>query len=80
MIGYLQHLAYAGTILHLCAVGVQEDQLAIRALCHQDHSLAFYASDLSNAARFASRVIDLALRLYGDDLVDNMILDACQTV
>jgi hypothetical protein len=40
--------------------------------------LTFYASDLSSAARTASRVIDLALRLYGADLIDQMILDACQ--
>jgi len=39
--------------------------------------LAFYASDLSNAAHYASRIIDLALRLYGDALIDGMILDAC---
>jgi hypothetical protein len=40
--------------------------------------LTFYASDLSNAARTASRVIGLALRLYGEDLIDQMILDACR--
>ena len=44
----------------------------------KSRGLAFYAPDLSSAARFASRVIDLALKLYGDDLVDKMILDACQ--
>ena len=40
--------------------------------------LAFYASDLSNAAHVASRVIDLAWKLYGDKMIDAMILDACQ--
>eukprot|EP00977_Amphora_coffeiformis_P012825 scaffold3240_cov187-Amphora_coffeaeformis.AAC.20 len=40
--------------------------------------LAFYASDLSNAAHYASRVIDLALKLYGDAMIDGMVLDACQ--
>lgn len=48
------------------------------SILFKTQGLTFYASDLSNAARLASRVIDLALKLYGDEFVDRMILEACQ--
>ena len=55
----------------------KESFLKKAAALFKSRGLAFYASDLSNAALFASKVIELALKLYGD-LVDGMIMDACQ--
>ena len=42
--------------------------------------LAFYASDLSQAARLASRVIDLVLKVYGEEMLDRMVVEACQKI
>jgi hypothetical protein len=38
--------------------------------------LAFYASDLAQAAKQAAQVIELAWKLYGDVFLDRIILDA----
>lgn len=45
------------------------------ALCQR--GLSFYASDLANVGYLAKKVADLAWKVYGDALLDGMIIDAC---
>jgi hypothetical protein len=41
--------------------------------------LSFYASDLARACLLAKKVIELAWKLYGDVIVDKMIVESCKT-
>lgn len=45
------------------------------ALCQR--GLSFYSSDLANVSYLAKKVADLAWKVYGDALLDEMIIDAC---
>ena len=45
------------------------------AFCQR--GLSFYASDLANVSYLAKKVADLAWKVYGEPLLDKMIIDAC---
>lgn len=40
--------------------------------------LSFYASDLANVSYLAKKVADLAWKVYGEPMLDKMIIDACK--
>lgn len=44
-----------------------------------NRGLALYATELAKAAELSIKVIDLAWKLYGEDILDKMILEACNT-
>jgi hypothetical protein len=46
------------------------------AFCQR--GLSFYASDLANVSYLAKKVADLAWKVYGEPLLDKMIIDACK--
>lgn len=46
------------------------------AFCQK--GLSFYASDLAGVSYLAKKVADLAWKVYGEPLLDKMILDACK--
>lgn len=50
---------------------------AMKAFCKS--GLSFYASDLASVSYLAKKVADLAWTVYGDCLLNKMILDACRS-
>jgi hypothetical protein len=50
---------------------------AMKAFCKR--GLSFYASDLARVSHLAKKVADLAWTVYGDCLLNKMILDACRS-
>ena len=54
-----------------------ERYLAEKLFCQR--GLAFFASELAMASRFAGIIIDLAIRLYWEDLLNKIILECCSS-
>jgi hypothetical protein len=47
-----------------------------KLFCHR--GFAFFASELMHATKLAGRVIDLAIKLYWDDFLDKVVVEACE--